>query len=58
MYWEINEKRDKVEYAYEYPEVVPAKFYEVQKVEYGIFEENSGKFWGDVYKILAQNNKQ
>ena len=57
MYWQMNEKRDKVEYAYEYPEVVPAKFYEDQKVEYGIFEENSGKFWGEVYKILAEHNK-
>ena len=54
----MNEKRDKVEYAYEYPEVAPVKFYEDQKVEYGIFEENSGKFWGEVYKILAEHKKQ
>ncbi|MCH5242408.1 MAG: SDR family NAD(P)-dependent oxidoreductase [Muribaculaceae bacterium] len=58
MYWQMNEKRDKVEYAYEYPEVAPSKFYEDQKVKYGIFEENSGKFWGEVYKILADHNKQ
>ena len=58
MYWDMNEKRDKVEYAYEYPEVAPSKFYEGQKVEYGIFEGNSGKFWGEVYSILAKHNKE
>ena len=51
VYWQMNEKRDKVEYAYEYPEVKPSKFYEEQKVKYGIFEENSGKFWSTVYAI-------
>lgn len=58
MYWQMNEKRDKVEYAYEYPEVAPSKFYEGQKVEYGIFEENSGKFWGEVYSILAEHKEK
>ena len=58
MYWQMNKKRDKVEYAYEYPEVAPSKFYEGQNVGYGIFEENSGKFWGEVYKILAEHNKK
>ena len=27
-----------------------------EKVKYGIFEENSGKFWGEVYSILAEPN--
>ena len=58
MYWQMNEKRDKVEYAYQYPEVAPSKFYEAEKVKYGIFEENSGKFWSDVYKILEEHKKQ
>lgn len=58
IYWQMNEKRDRCEYAYEYPEVRPSKFYEGKKVEYGIFEENSGKFWGEVYSILAEHNKK
>lgn len=57
MYWQMNERRDKVEYTYEYPEVSPEKFYEGHKVEYGVFEENSQKFWGEVYSILAEHNK-
>ena len=58
MYWQMNEKRDKTEYAYEYPEVAPSKFYAGQKVEYGIFEENSAKFWGEVYSIMTSHNKR
>ena len=58
IYWQLNVKRDKVEYAYEYPEVAPSNFYEDRKVEYGIFEENSGKFWSEVYTIMARNKEK
>lgn len=57
-YWEMNEKRDKCEYAYEYPEVSPSKLYAGEDVRYSIFEENATRFWGDVYSILAEHNKK
>ena len=58
MYWQMNEIRDRCEYAFDYPEVMPSKIYEGQKVEYGIFEKNSEKYWNTVFSILAEHNKK
>ena len=57
MYWQLNEKRDRCEYVYQYPELTPSKLYEGAKVEYGLLEENSDKYWGEVYRIMASHNK-
>ena len=58
MYWLMNERRDRCEYVYQYPELKPSKLYEGDKVEYGLFEENSGKYWGEVYRIMTSNNEK
>ena len=58
MYWQMNEKRDRCEYVYQYPELKPSKLYENDKVEYGLFEENSGKYWGEVYRLMTSNNNK
>ena len=58
MYWQMNEKRDRCEYAFDYLEVIPSKFHEGQKVEYGVFEKKSGEYWGKVFSILAEHNKK
>ena len=58
MYWQMNEKRDRCEYVYQYPELKPSKLYEGEKVEYGLFEENSGTYWGEVYSIMTFNNNK
>lgn len=54
MYWQMFEKRDKCEYAYQFPELAPKILYKGQPVEYGIFEENSGKYWGEVYSLMSK----
>lgn len=56
MFWQMNEKRDKCEYVYQYPELKPSTLFEGDNVEYGLFEENAGKYWGDVYRIMTSNN--
>lgn len=58
MFWQMNEKRDQCEYVYQFPELRPSKLYEGDKVEYGLFEENSGKYWGEVYRIMTSNNNK
>ena len=58
MYWQMNEKRDRCEYVYQYPELKPSKLYEDDKVEYSLFEENSGKYWGEVYRLMTSNNNK
>ena len=35
-------------YLHKYPQVAPSKFYAGDVVKYGIFEENSRKFWGEI----------
>lgn len=54
MYWKMFVKRDKCEYAYQFTELEPEILYKGQPVEYGIFEENSGKYWGDVYSLISK----
>ena len=54
-YWQMYVNRDKCEYAYQYPSLSPEKLYEGQTPAYGLFEENTGKYWGDVYQIMNSN---
>lgn len=51
-YWQMYVNRDKTEYAYEYPSLATEKLYEDNNVEYGLFESNAGKYWGEVYGIM------
>lgn len=52
LYWKIYVNRDKCEYVYQYPSLSPDKLYGNQIPEYGLFEENSGKYWGEVYGLM------
>lgn len=52
MYWQMNVKRDKCEYSYQFPELTPEKLYEDKTVTYGIFEENTGNYWREVYRLM------
>lgn len=51
-YWQMYVNRDKCEYAYQYPSLSPDKLYQDQTPAYGLFEENAGKYWGEVYQIM------
>lgn len=53
MYWQMNIKRDKCEYVYQFPELAPEKLYADRKVNYGIFENNTGEYWTKVYELMA-----
>lgn len=52
LYWQMFSNRDKCEYAYQYPSLAPDKLYEDQTPAYGLFEENSDKYWGEVYGLM------
>lgn len=54
-YWQMFVNRDKCEYAYQYPSLSPEKLYKGQTPAYGLFEENTGKYWGNVYQIMNSN---
>lgn len=54
-YWQMYVNRDKCEYSYQYPSLSPEKIYKGQTPAYGIFEENAGKYWGEVYQIMNSN---
>ena len=54
-YWQMYVNRDKCEYAYQYPSLSPEKLYKGQTPAYGLFEENAGKYWGDVYQTMNSN---
>lgn len=58
VYWQLYKNRDKCEYVYQYPGLAPDKIYNGKTVEYGIFEENAGNYWGQVYSIMNENNKK
>lgn len=54
-YWQMYVNRDKCEYSYQYPSLSPEKLYQDQTPAYGLFEENAGKYWGEVYQIMNSN---
>lgn len=56
LYWKMYINRDKCEYAYQYASLSPEKLYEGQIPEYGLFEENTGNYWGEVYGLMNPKN--
>ena len=49
LYWDMYCNRDKCEVAYQLPSLAPEKLYADTQVHYGMFEENAGKYWTEVY---------
>lgn len=53
-YWQMFSRRDRCEYVYQYPSLVPEKLYAGRIAEYDLFEQNADNYWNMVRKIANE----